>query len=247
VKSTSLSSPVKALQETQQNQQQNNNKNNHRVKFIDVPGDPADDDSSAEDITNMNQNLASSQPLMNGHLAGGIHHHNNGGDLTETQKMANSHPHVTIASHPEIPKEDRAFGSKIDNSYQGWDNPFRPEGELSHDAEEILRLWKDGKLKDFSLLLKASSSHSNNNSADVDKADEVDNTTTITHSLCSTTKDSEPLLKNGTPQNGQSKSSFGVADNGMKGQGQQTRPRSEKVKIGDVDEPKKKQGCCALM
>ena len=105
VKSTS-SSPV-ALETQQQQQQQNNNKNNHRVKFIDVP-DPADD-SSAEDIT-MNQNLASSQPLMNGHLAG--HHHN--GDLTETQKMANSHPHVTIASHPEIPKEDRAFGSKID-------------------------------------------------------------------------------------------------------------------------------------
>ena len=64
------------------------------------------------------------------------------------------------------------------SSYQGWDNPFRPEGELSHDAEEILRLWKDGKLKDFSLLLKASSS--NNNSADMDKADEVDNTTTTT-------------------------------------------------------------------
>ena len=114
MKSTSsLSSPVKALETQQNQQQQNNNKNNHRVKFIDVPGDPADDDSSAEDIT-MNQNLASSQPLMNGHLAGGIHHHNNGGDLTETQKMANSHPHVTIASHPEIPKEDRAFGSKID-------------------------------------------------------------------------------------------------------------------------------------
>ena len=65
------------------------------------------------------------------------------------------------------------------SSYQGWDNPFRPEGELSHDAEEILRLWKDGKLKDFSLLLKASSSN-NNNSADMDKADEVDNTTTTT-------------------------------------------------------------------
>ena len=84
------------------------------MKFIDVPGDdPADDNndsSGAEDNFTMNQNLASSQPLMNGHLAG--HHHN--GDLTETQKMANSHPHVTIASHPEIPKEDRAFGSKID-------------------------------------------------------------------------------------------------------------------------------------
>jgi hypothetical protein len=41
----------------------------------------------------------------------------------------------------------------IFSSYQGWDNPFRPEGEISHDAEEILRLWKEGK-RDFSLLLK---------------------------------------------------------------------------------------------
>ena len=69
-------------------------------------------------------------------------------------------------------------------------------------------------------------------------------------SLCTPTKDSEPLLKNGTPQNGQSKSSFGVADNngGMKGQQQpRQQSRSEKAKIGDADEPKKKQGCCALM
>ena len=41
----------------------------------------------------------------------------------------------------------------IFSSYQGWDNPFRPEGEISHDAEEILRLGKEGK-RDFSWLLK---------------------------------------------------------------------------------------------
>ena len=126
------------------------------------------------------------------------------------------------------------------SSYQGWDNPFRPEGELSHDAEEILRLWKDGKLKDFSLLLKAGGG--GNNNPDQDKEDEVDNTTKAMAK--------EPLLKNGTPQNGQSKSSFGVADNngGMKGQQQpRQQSRSEKAKIGDADEPKKKQGCCALM
>ena len=33
------------------------------------------------------------------------------------------------------------------SSYEGWDNPFRPEGELSHEAEELLKLWKQGKLK----------------------------------------------------------------------------------------------------
>ena len=32
------------------------------------------------------------------------------------------------------------------SSYEGWDNPFRPEGEISHDADELLRLWKEGKL-----------------------------------------------------------------------------------------------------
>ena len=30
--------------------------------------------------------------------------------------------------------------------YEGWDNPFRPEGELSLEAEELLRLWKQGRL-----------------------------------------------------------------------------------------------------
>ena len=33
------------------------------------------------------------------------------------------------------------------SSYEGWDNPFQPEGEISRDADELLRLWKEGKLK----------------------------------------------------------------------------------------------------
>ena len=121
------------------------------------------------------------------------------------------------------------------STYQGWDNPFRPEGELSHDAEEILRLWKDGKLKDFSLLLKAGGG--GNNNPDQDKEDEVDNTTKAMAK--------EPLLKNGTPQNGQSKN---LVDSSKSSMAAQQQPlRSEKVKIGSGDEPKKKQGCCSLM
>jgi len=30
--------------------------------------------------------------------------------------------------------------------YEGWDNPFRDEGEVSRDADRILRLWKEGRL-----------------------------------------------------------------------------------------------------
>ena len=31
-------------------------------------------------------------------------------------------------------------------SEEGWENPFQPEGEVSQDAEMILRLWKGGNL-----------------------------------------------------------------------------------------------------
>ena len=29
---------------------------------------------------------------------------------------------------------------------EGWENPFQPEGEVSQDADYILRLWKGGNL-----------------------------------------------------------------------------------------------------
>ena len=59
------------------------------------------------------------------------------------------------------------------SSYQGWDNPFRPEGELSHDAEDIVKLWKEGK-RDFSLLLKAKEDE--NNEMDPDETDSLNQT-----------------------------------------------------------------------
>ena len=31
--------------------------------------------------------------------------------------------------------------------YEGWDNPFREEGEVSQDAQTIIRLWREGKLR----------------------------------------------------------------------------------------------------
>ena len=36
------------------------------------------------------------------------------------------------------------FPLRYFRSYEGWDNPFRPDGEISHEAEELLRQWKRG-------------------------------------------------------------------------------------------------------
>merc|ERR1719277_969376 len=53
-------------------------------------------------------------------------------------------PQVTVSYEHYPPVEDHAFRTKIDGSYEGWDNPFRPDGEISHEAEELLRQWKRG-------------------------------------------------------------------------------------------------------
>ena len=128
------------------------------------------------------------------------------------------------------------------SSYQGWDNPFRPEGELSNDAEEILRLWKEGKLKDFSLLLKA-----NNNSSANEPSDKAEATDDVDNTKAATATSSEPLLKNGSASAGPSQNGSSVKSNHYQNSNQSQPLRSsEKVKIGG-DEPKKKQGCCALM
>ena len=109
------------------------------------------------------------------------------------------------------------------SSYQGWDNPFRPEGELSHDAEEILRLWKEGKLKDFSLLLKA-------------KEEQLQHEAE-TRMLNKDENDChEPLL---TTQNGSAKTFIKNGQQSKKAEGKKAKP--------GMDEPKKKQGCCSLM
>ena len=128
------------------------------------------------------------------------------------------------------------------SSYQGWDNPFRPEGELSNDAEEILRLWKEGKLKDFSLLLKA-----NNNSSANEPSDKAEATDDVDNTKAAAATSSEPLLKNGSASAGPSQNGSSVKSNHYQNSNQSQPLRSsEKVKIGG-DEPKKKQGCCALM
>lgn len=70
----------------------NKNHHQHRVKFFDEE--------------NMNSNLTASQPLVvNGHI--------NDYSLEHSQKLANSHPHVTISSD-SAKTEDRTFGTKID-------------------------------------------------------------------------------------------------------------------------------------
>ena len=82
-----------------------------------------------------------------------------------------------------------------------------------------MRLWKEGKLKDFSLLLTVEGDHQ--------KAEEE-------HKKA----EDEPLISNGN----------GHQQNGMKMDTKMPPIKSEKVTVihGD-DEPKKKQGCCSLM
>ena len=141
------------------------------------------------------------------------------------------------------------------SSYEGWDNPFRPEGEISNDAEELLRLWRLGKLEEQS----RKNSQSNNNN---DKNMTPKGTPKHTNGqVASSNLDdaSEPLLK----QNGEHKN--GVAPSGSTTHtstfevkretvGVQQQPQhSQNVTIndmkGDISEPQKKKtdGCCSIM
>lgn len=118
------------------------------------------------------------------------------------------------------------------SSYQGWDNPFRPEGELSHDAEEILRLWKAGKLKEVSSILQAAAE---------ELQDEVDNRKEKKNDD-DNNKAQQPFFQNGKQQqikNGQSKPVPMDVKTSSSSQPQ-------KVLLPD-SEPKKKKGCCSLM
>lgn len=209
------------------------NNKNRVVKFL---VDETGNDGGNNDFEKMNHNnLTSSQPLvLNGHVIGNL----TCSDLTENQKLANSHPHVTISSE-HVRGEDRTFGTKIDNSYQGWDNPFRPEGELSHDAEEILRLWKEGR-RDFSLLLNEAKEDEDE---DEDEADDENK-----NEMNNANNDFKEPLLNSTQQNGKaSKNNKSIVD--VKTTSVTPPPlKSEMVSVVmGSDEPKKKQGCCSLM
>lgn len=226
----------------------------NRVKFLIGPdqSEPSEFDPKEPE---MNHNLTSSQPLvLNGHAHMG---NLTSSDLVENSKLANSHPHVTISSQNQdhAKHEDRIFGTKIDNSYQGWDNPFRPEGEISHDAEEILRLWKEGK-RDFSLLLKDKDGDEYDEEENKNELDSMDHSMNASDELDS---GKEPLLNNGsgigTQQNGKA---IKNGQNGVKKANNNktslvdvkttsVQQKSEKVTLMGGDEPKKKQGCCSLM
>ncbi len=119
------------------------------------------------------------------------------------------------------------------SSYQGWDNPFRPEGELFHDAEEILRLWKEGKLRDIDILSKDSRS-----------------------------PEAELLLASGESPTGNDGTDSAVIANGNSSSSNKngttaasksvvaevtTHKVASSTKAEKADEVKKKKGCCSLM
>ncbi len=54
---------------------------------------------------------------------------------------------VTTVLRSRNNNKNFCLSSRSSYDYEGWDNPFRPEGELSHEAEELLRMWREGKLK----------------------------------------------------------------------------------------------------
>ena len=113
------------------------------------------------------------------------------------------------------------------SSYEGWDNPFRPEGELSADAEEILRLWKEGK----PLRLESE--------AEDDDATDSDFKATELMKNDKNHNDCEPLLSHQNGINGSKKTE-------VKSMMASSQPsKAEKVNL--EAEPKKKRGCCSLM
>ena len=145
------------------------------------------------------------------------------------------------------------------SSYEGWDNPFRPEGEISHDAEELLRLWRLGKLDDQS---RKNSQSCNNNDKIVTPKGTPKHTNGKVANSNNTDDASEPLLaQNGSHKNGVSSATASTTNTsstfevkretvGVNQQPQHSQPVTINDKTrGDVtDSPKKKtDGCCSIM
>ena len=146
------------------------------------------------------------------------------------------------------------------SSYEGWDNPFRPEGEISHDAEELLRLWRLGKLEEQNR--KNSSQSNNNNDRNATPKGTPKHTNGKVANSNNTDDASEPLLaQNGSHKNGvtpaagsttNTSSTFEVKREtvGINQQPQHSKPVTinDKTKGDITDSPKKKtDGCCSIM
>lgn len=138
------------------------------------------------------------------------------------------------------------------SSYEGWDNPFRPEGEISHDAEELLKLWRLGKLEEQN----RKNSQSNNNNNDSTSKTETPSHTNgqVTTSNLENTSGSLPQ-QNGGHKNGvtPTSTSGGTTFDVVGTQHQQQHQLSQPVTINDTkgdnsNPPKKKtEGCCTVM
>ena len=144
------------------------------------------------------------------------------------------------------------------SSYEGWDNPFRPEGELSHEAEELLKLWKQGKLK----------THPNDPNSSSKAADQQETEASVVDSAAAaaaaakTAADTDPLISDQTPSDGgKVKQQQNGGESSLKNGGKSGAPVEVKrenmpqlvnpkhVTLGGKDklEPKKKKGCCSIM
>eukprot|EP00095_Tigriopus_kingsejongensis_P010903 maker-scaffold348_size200312-snap-gene-0.29 protein:Tk10903 transcript:maker-scaffold348_size200312-snap-gene-0.29-mRNA-1 annotation:"hypothetical protein DAPPUDRAFT_113413" len=170
------------------------------------------------------------------------HHHQH--HVTIVDHRSDSNPQITVDEYAGdyAPHEDNAFRTKIDSSYEGWDNPFRPEGQLSHEAEELLRLWRAGKLK---------------NADGTPMTDEPD------AALLESTAQAQ---KQGRQPNGNSVSGGGGNNDMKNGSGGKPPPSTlvdtvkkenmpqlgapgkvQHVTLGDDNGPKKKKGCCSII
>ena len=126
------------------------------------------------------------------------------------------------------------------SSYEGWDNPFRPEGQISHEAEELLRLWRAGKLK---------------NPDGTPDTEEPDAATLTQRALEQEKQEKEQKNKtNGhSPANGSS----GTTKSAVVEVRRENAPllsqpgKPQHVTLGssggEDKEPKKKKGCCSIM
>lgn len=185
------------------------------------------------------------------------HHHQSSHHVTIVDHRSGSNPQITIDEYAgEYPlHEDNAFRTKIDSSYEGWDNPFRPEGQLSHEAEELLRLWREGKLKhadgtpikdepDAAFLestAQAQKNQSNNLQANGKSSLANPGSSGVKGANEGNGNSSNGDMKNG----GKPLTTDTVKRENMPQLG--TPGRVQHVTLGDDKGPKKKKGCCTIM
>ncbi|XP_059089515.1 uncharacterized protein LOC131885472 isoform X2 [Tigriopus californicus] len=184
------------------------------------------------------------------------HHHQSSHHVTIVDHRSGSNPQITIDEYAgEYPlHEDNAFRTKIDSSYEGWDNPFRPEGQLSHEAEELLRLWREGKLKhadgtpikdepDAAFLestAQAQKNQSNNLQANGKSSANPGSSGSKGASEGNGNSSNGDMKNGGKPLTTDTVKRENMPQLGTPG-------RVQHVTLGDDKGPKKKKGCCTIM